>query len=204
MPGDPEKEDEDWFQPPWETETEADLEPPGSSRARAAAAEPDYRHPLLVPLAQAQDAVTRLEARAEGASAPVAEGLRARMAYREATGWLSYAHVSIHPHDLALRDRGLTGSYGAAFLSGRLEAQIPSTASREFGFESAPSDIVVGQALRMAQLWRRLAELRTWRPDRRRRCGAGNPAIIGLPTRAGRCRHRRLAGDGLIAHRGRC
>ena len=164
MPGDPEKEDEDWFQPPWETETEADLEPLGSSRARAAAAEPDYRHPLLVPLAQAQEAVTRLEARAEGASAPVAEGLRARMAYREATGWLSYAHVSIHPHDLALRDRGLTGSYGAAFLSGRLEAQIPSTASREFGFESAPSDIMVGQALRLAQLWRRLAELRTWRP----------------------------------------
>lgn len=164
MPGDPEKEDENWFQPPWESETEADLEPPGSPRARAAAAEPDYRHPLLVPLAQAQEAVTRLEARAEGASAPVAEGLRARMAYREATGWLSYAHVSIHPHDLALRDRGLTGSYGAAFLSGRLEAQIPSTASREFGFESAPSDTVVGQALRMAQLWRRLAELRTWRP----------------------------------------
>ena len=164
MPGDPEKEDEDWFQPPWETETDIDLDPPGSSRAKAAAVEPDYRHPLLIPVARAQEAVTRLEARAEGASAPVAEGLRARMAYREATGWLSYAHVSIHPHDLALRDRGLTGSYGAAFLSGRLEAQIPSTAAREFGFESSPSDIMVGQALRMAQLWRRLAELRTWRP----------------------------------------
>lgn len=164
MPGDPEKEAEDWFQPPWETETDIDLDPPGSSRARAAAVEPDYGHPLLIPLARAQEAVTRLEIRAEGASPPVAEGLRARMAYREASGWLSYAHVSIHPHDLALRDRGLTGSYGAAFLSGRLEAQIPSTASREFGFESAPSDIVVGQALRMAQLWRRLAELRTWRP----------------------------------------
>ena len=84
-------------QPPWETETEADLEPPGSPRARAAAAEPDYRHPLLVPLAQAQEAVTRLEARAEGASAPVAEGLRARKAYREATGWLSYARVGPSP-----------------------------------------------------------------------------------------------------------
>ena len=125
---------------------------------------PDNRHPLLVPLAQAQEAVTRLETSAEGASPAVAEGLRARMAYREAAGWLSYAHVLIHPHDLALRDRGLTGSYGAAFLSGRLEAQIPATAAREFGFESAPSDIVAGQALRMAQLWRRLAELRTWRP----------------------------------------
>ena len=115
MPGDPEEDDENWFRPVWETEDDASLEPPGARRARQPVAEPDYRHPLLAALARAQDAAARLETSAENASGAIAEGLRARMAYREAAGWLSQAHVWIHPHDLALRDRGLTGSFGAAF-----------------------------------------------------------------------------------------
>jgi hypothetical protein len=98
------------------------------------------------------------------ASAAVAEGLRARLSYREASGWLSHSHVWIHPHDLALRDHGLTGSYGAAFRGGRLEAELPSTVRQESDFETSPSDVAVGQALRLARLWRRLAEMRTWRP----------------------------------------
>jgi HTH DNA binding domain len=164
MPGDPEETDDGWFRPPWEIDEDADLEPPGRPLPRNPATEPDYRHPLLLPLARALDALTRLEVRAEAASPPAAEGLRARMSYREASGWLAHAHVWIHPHDLALRDRGVTGSYGAAFRAGRLEGEIPATAGEGSFFESSPSDIVVDQALRLARLWRRLAELSTWRP----------------------------------------
>ena len=91
------------------------------------------------------------------------QGLRARLSYREAAGWLGYAHVWIHPHDLALRDKGLTSSYGVAFNAGQLDAAIPATAALK-SFESAPSDIMVNQALQLAWLWRRLAEMRTRRP----------------------------------------
>ena len=35
---------------------------------------------------------------------------------------------------------------------------------QESGFEALPSDILVDQTLRLARSWRRLAELRTWRP----------------------------------------
>jgi hypothetical protein len=164
MTGDPEKEDESWFRPVWETEDEAALEPPGPPRARKPAAEPDYDYPLLTPLARAQDAVSRLEAKAEAASDAVAEGLRARMAYLEAAGWLRYAHVGIHPRDLALRDNGLTGSYAAAAFGDRLERAIPSTAAAESGFVVPPSDRVVNHALRLSRLWRRQVELRSWRP----------------------------------------
>jgi len=67
---------------------EGDLEPPGIVLPRRkAAAEPADNHPLLMPLAQAQDAVARLEA---SASPAIIEGLRARMAYREAAGWLAH------------------------------------------------------------------------------------------------------------------
>jgi hypothetical protein len=125
-------------------------------------------HPSLwssrTPLARAQDAVARLEARTEAASPAVAEGLRARMAYREAAGWLAHAHIWIHPQDLALRDAGLTGSYSAATQAGRLERELPATAVRESGLEIAPSDLAVELALRLARLWRRLAEFRTWAP----------------------------------------
>ncbi|MBV9783722.1 MAG: hypothetical protein JO264_07870 [Acidisphaera sp.] len=163
MPESPETEDEHCFQPPWETDGDADLESPFPAHARQSV-EPDYHHPLLEPLARAQEALTCLETRAETASAAVAEGLLARLSYREAAGWLGYAHVWIHPHDLALRDRSLTGSYGAAFRAGRLGRQIPATTAREGEFEAAPSDIFIDQALRLARLWQRLAELRTWRP----------------------------------------
>ncbi len=100
-------------------------------------AEPDYDHPLLTPLARAQDAVARLEAQAEMASAAVAEGLRARMSYLEAAGWLSYVHIWIHPWDLALRDNGMTGSYAAAAVADRLEACCRRPCCRNGGIEAA-------------------------------------------------------------------
>src|SRR4051794_6033355 len=59
MPGDPEEEDDYWFRPVWETEDA--LEPPGTPRTRKRAPEPDLHHPLLEPLARAQEAVARLE-----------------------------------------------------------------------------------------------------------------------------------------------
>jgi hypothetical protein len=164
MPGDPEEDDESWFRPVWETEPADELPAPGVARARKPAPEADFRHPLLSPLARAQDAVARLETGLELASDAVAEGLRARLSYREASGWLAHAHVWIHPHDLALRDRGLTSSYGVAFEAGRLATEIPSTFARESGFEVAPSDTAANQALGLARLWRRLAEMGTWRP----------------------------------------
>lgn len=73
------------------------------------AGDPDT-HPLLQPLAEAQDAVARLEASAAAASPAVVAGLRARVAYREAAGWLAHTHTWVHPRDLALRDAGVTGS----------------------------------------------------------------------------------------------
>ena len=158
----PEDEEEDWFRPVWETEDE--LDPPGPPRVRRRPTEPDYHHPLLTPLARAQDAVARLEARAEMASEAVAEGLRARLSYLEAAGWLRCAHVWIHPRDLALRDSGITGSYAAAAVGNRLPAALPATAAQESEFEVPPSDILVNDALRLARLWRRIAELRSWRP----------------------------------------
>jgi hypothetical protein len=166
MPGDPEEEDEFWFKPVWETEDEASLEPPGPPlfRARKTAAEPDFNHPLLTPLAAAQDAVARLEAKTEAASDAVADGLRARMAYLEAAGWLAHAHVWIHPWDLALRDNFLTGSYAAAAFGDRLKNELPSTMAQESEWAAAPSDITVNHALRLVRHWRRLAESRTWRP----------------------------------------
>jgi hypothetical protein len=162
---DDDDDDDGLWRPPWETEED---EPPGPPRQRQAAAEPDYTHPLLTPLARAQDAVARLEARAGAASPAVAEGLRARMSYREAAGWLSHAHVWIHPQDLALRDAGLTGSYGAAARLGRIQSELPATTAQGVDFGDLPSnlglDVTVDLALRFARLWRRLAEYRTWTP----------------------------------------
>lgn len=164
MPGDHQEREEAWWQPVWEGDDEANLEPPGPLHPRRPPAEPDDSHPLLTPLARAQDAVARLEARAEAASPAVAEGLRARMSYREAAGWLAHAHIWIHPQDLALRDAGLTGSYGAAARRGRLEGELPATATHGSGFDAIPSDAAVNLALRLARLQRRLAEFRTWAP----------------------------------------
>jgi hypothetical protein len=121
-------------------------------------------HPLLAPLAEAQDGVARLEATAATASAAVVEGLRARVAYREAAGWLAHSHTWVHPRDLALRDAGLTGSYTAAERAGRLNGLLPTMAMLGSKPDVVPSDDMIANALRLARLWRRLAEHRTWRP----------------------------------------
>jgi hypothetical protein len=169
MSGYPEKDEENWFRPVWETDDEAALEPLSPPRARKPATEPDYNHRLMTPLAKAHDAVARLEAKVEMASEAVAEGLRARMVYLEAAGWLGHAHIRIHPRDLALRDYGLTTSYGAAAHGAQLGTVLPSTVSQEFGLDLAPSvvvrlDIEANLALCLARQWRRLGEFASWRP----------------------------------------
>jgi hypothetical protein len=94
----------------------------------------------------------------------IAEGLRARLAYREASGWLAHAHMWVHPQDLALRDAGLAGSYAPAAMAGHLASELPATAAQDLDLEVPPPDGAVARSLRLAALWRRLAELRTWAP----------------------------------------
>jgi hypothetical protein len=52
-------------------------------------------HPLLAPFAEAQDTVARLEATAAIASPAVVQGLVARVAYREAAGWLAHGRLDL-------------------------------------------------------------------------------------------------------------
>ena len=89
MPGDPEeKDDEGFFGRPGKPRR-ADLEPPAPPRTRQTAPEPDYGHPLLQPLARAQDAMARLETALKPPRRPSPRALRARLSYREAAGWLA-------------------------------------------------------------------------------------------------------------------
>jgi hypothetical protein len=82
---------------------------------------------LLVPLCAAQEVLARLDAGAAAALAAVREGLCARLAFAEAAGWLAHAHAWVHPPDLALRELGLTGSYGIATYVGRPMREMPNT-----------------------------------------------------------------------------
>lgn len=126
-------------------------------------AAPPLTHDGLISLLAAQDALARLEAVVAIASAPVRDGLLARLAYREAAGWLAYYGNWVHPFDLALRDAGLTGSYAAADLGTRLPSVLPVTL-RADGAGVPAEDRDVAAALRHARLWRQLADLRGWSP----------------------------------------
>lgn len=113
----------------------------------------DLRHPLLVSLAEAEQAVSALEAAAATVSQCVAEGLRNRMAYREAAGWLAYVDHWIHPRDLALRDAGFMGSYRTATIGEQRDGDCALRRDRN-----------VAAALRLSTCWRRLAERQNWQP----------------------------------------
>ena len=119
---------------------------------------------LLSPLARAQHALTRLQATSAAASAGIREGLWARLAFREASGWLAHQGHWIHPLDLALREAGLTGSYAAARLGERLPSVLPATTGAVDIIHDVPEDQEVTIALTLGRLWRRLAESRSWRP----------------------------------------
>jgi hypothetical protein len=110
------------FRPAWEDtpdETDADRRP--WRRHPAASGEGDGLGGtdlpmLLTALADAGDALARLDARVATAGDAVRDGLRARLALTEAAGWLAHSHVWVHPLDLALREAGLTAPAALAAL----------------------------------------------------------------------------------------
>jgi hypothetical protein len=114
---------------------------------------------MLSNLLATQDTLARLEAEAALADPAVQEGLLARLALREAAGWLAHHGSWVHPLDLALRESGITGSYAAAALGRRLPSVLPATDTQE----PPPEDRDVAHALAHAARWRRLA-LGTWSP----------------------------------------
>lgn len=80
------------------------------------------------------------------ASPSVIEGLRARIGFREAAGWLGHSHTWLHPRDLALTDAGLTGAYTAAALSGRLGAELPTMTAQGVKPDVVPFEDAVSAA----------------------------------------------------------
>ncbi|ONH82077.1 hypothetical protein APZ41_016460 [Roseomonas mucosa] len=125
----------------------------------AAAPDPAW---LLLPLRQAEDLVSRLDARAGAASEAVREGLVARLALAEAAAWLTQAGLPTHPHDLGLRAAGLTGSWSAASDLHRLERAMPATWGGHGGEVGAvAAEHPVEQALALARLLTRLPVFRT-------------------------------------------
>lgn len=178
------KDDDFWFRPVWEDEpVEKGCDPPRMPAPNRPGAPHNLDSAgLLAPIATASAALARLDARLEAADPAVAEGLRARLALREAAGWLAHQHRTwVHPVDLGLREAGLTGSVTAAAMSGRLRAALPSTLDGPMraaapihkawpeGRAEAPAerlaeDPAIAQALQFGRLWLRLAEHRSWAP----------------------------------------
>lgn len=158
-----------WPRHPWEDEPADDLPAPRPNGPAGRAAGPLDIAALLLPLAEASAALARLDARLDGAPPDLAGGLRARLALREAAGWLAHQHGTwVHPTDLGLRDAGLTGSVTAAAMSGRLHRALPATTATATATGTAPApvaeDLAIAQALQLGRWWRRLAEHRTWSP----------------------------------------
>jgi hypothetical protein len=96
-------EDDRW-RPAWDDtpdETDRDLKPTPRTPPTGGAP-PRF-------LAIAQDAISRLDALVGAAATPVREGMMARMAFREASGWLAFASVPVSALDLALMAGRLKG-----------------------------------------------------------------------------------------------
>jgi hypothetical protein len=128
-----EDDDDPLLRPAWEeTEDETDgdlglrrpLTHPASLQDPSTTA--DAWRALLLPLCTATDLLARLDARAEAATTGVREGLIARLAYLEASGFLAHAHAWAHQLDLALRERGLTASAALA-AAGVPDRALPQT-----------------------------------------------------------------------------
>ncbi|HWX51571.1 MAG TPA: helix-turn-helix domain-containing protein [Roseomonas sp.] len=157
MPTDPWK---GWF---GDAAFEEEDGPAARFRQRAGPAPDPAR--LLLSLAAAEDALSRLDALTGAASEPVRAGLAARLAFAEAAGWLMEEGVLVHSRDLALRASHITGSYTAATALGRLRRELPETwRAVEILPEEIPAEHLVEQALALARLLQRLATLRSLDP----------------------------------------
>lgn len=154
------------FRYPWEDEPADEMPGPDHlPRGRPDPAGPAWQSAtLLLPLAQASAALARLDARLDRAAPELAEGLRARIALREAAGWLAHQHGTwVHPTDLGLREAGLTGSITAASMSGRLRQALPASTAAGAP-DAVAEDAAVALALQLGRWWQRLAGHRTWSP----------------------------------------
>ncbi|MHB0665666.1 helix-turn-helix domain-containing protein [Roseomonas mucosa] len=146
-----EDDPEDTSVPPWATRRSGPHPP---------AAVPDPAR-LLLPLSQAEDLLSRLDARAGAAPEVLRQGLVARLALAEAAAWLTQAGLPTHPHDLGLRAAGLTGSWSAASDLHRLERAMPATWGGSDGEVGAvAAEHPVEQALALARLLARLPVFR--------------------------------------------
>jgi len=160
------------LRPVWEDtpdETDADhLSAPSHAFRRAtgtatAHAEADTDL-LLATLADASDALGRLDARVGSSDEAIRTGLFARLAFTEASGWLAHTHSWVHPLDLALRAVGLTAPAALAALGAGARA-LPHTMAQpagRLGWEDPPldtmpaADLAMADALAFARLLRRL------------------------------------------------
>ena len=130
------------LRPVWEDtpdETDADRRPPSLSRRAADGADVDL---LLATLADAADALARLDARVAASDETLRVGLLARLALTEAAGWLAHAQSWVHPLDLALRAAGLTAPAALAALGAGARA-LPQTLAQPAGrrgWEDPPLD----------------------------------------------------------------
>jgi hypothetical protein len=158
------------LRPPWEDtpdETDADRRP--RRRRPSASGDGDWLGGadlpvLFMALADATDALARLDARVATAADAIRDGLLARLALTEAAGWLAHAHAWVHPLDLALRDAGLTAPAALAALGAGARA-LPHTIAQpvgRLGWEDPPldtlpaADLGIADALALARLLRRL------------------------------------------------
>ena len=173
MPDDTPFDDEETadarLRPPWEDTPETDADRLPGRRHPPASGDGDWRAGadlpvLLTALADAGDALARLDARIAAAADTVRDGLLARLALAEAAGFLAHAHVWVHPLDLALRDAGLTAPAALAALGAGARA-LPHTIAQpvgRLGWEDPPLDTLpaadqgVADALALARLLRRL------------------------------------------------
>ncbi len=147
--------------PVWENapdETDANRRRRGASDA---AADADL---LLATLADAADALARLDARLPASDDAVRSGLCARLSLTEAAGWLAHAQAWVHPLDLALREAGLTAPAALAALGAGSRA-LPHTIAQPAGrldWADPPLDTMpaanqaIADALVLARLLRRL------------------------------------------------
>ena len=158
------------LRPPWaDTPDETDADRLPGRRHPPAARDSDWRARgdlpvLLTALADASDALARLDARVATAADAIRGGLLARLALTEAAGWLAHSHVWVHPLDLALRDAGLTAPAALAALGAGARA-LPHTIAQpagRLGWEDPPldtlpaADLGIADALALARLLRRL------------------------------------------------